>query len=226
MSTFLELCQNTRSEGGMSGTGPTTVVNQTGEMGRVVTWVNRAYERIVSKYKTWNFMRPSFSFQTIEATAEYLPTAVDITDHGSWKVDSLRCYLTEAGVSDEQWIIYREWDQFRDLYRFGGVTAIAGRPQWFSVAPDQSLVFHPVPDAEYTVVGERFRRPTKMTANNDVPVIPAEFHDIIMWRALMFYAAYEQDGALLLSSQDQYRSMLVELMRKELPDLTTGDALC
>lgn len=225
MSSFLQLCQALREEAGISGTGPASVVNQTGEMRRIVNWINRAYVAIQTLDPTWNFMRPAFAFQTIADTAEYLPSAVNITDHGTWKTDSLRCYNTAAGPNDEQWLVYYEWDEFRDLFVFGGMRNSKGRPISFSVKPDQSLVFYPVPDGEYTIVGERRRQAAPMANNGDVPVLPADLHDIIMWRALMYYAVYESAPELHAEGQSEYSRMLRELRRRELPEMTFSGPL-
>ena len=48
--TFLELCKRLRAEAGLSGSGPSTVINQTGHYGNVVRWVQQAYSLILKLY--------------------------------------------------------------------------------------------------------------------------------------------------------------------------------
>jgi hypothetical protein len=225
MSTFLELCQDLREQAGISGSGPTAVTGQTGEMLRVVNWINKAYQKIQNMDTNWNFLRADFSFQTIASTSTYTTTAVNLTDHGSWKVDSLRCYLTSAGATDEQWLVYYPWEEFRDIYQFGGLRTSSGRPISFSVKPDQSLIFYPVPDAVYTVVGEYFKKPQEMAANSDEPLIPSQYQDVIMWRALMYYATYESAPELYAEGQAEYRRLMAEMRVRELPPMSMGGPL-
>lgn len=225
MSSFLQLCQALREEAGISGSGPASVVNQTGEMKRIVNWINRAYETIQTMHQSWNFMRPSFSFQTIQDVSEYLPTAVGISDHGSWKLGSFRCYLTSAGVNDEQWLTYYEWDTFRDVFVFGGMRGSRGRPIAYAVKPDQSIVFYPTPDREYTIVGERQRRAVKMVNNTDVPLFDEDLHDIVMWRALMYYAVYESAPELHAEGQAEFSRLLKILRQRQLPEMQLAGSL-
>ncbi len=225
MSTFLELCQELREQAGISGSGPTSVTGQTGEMLRIVNWIKKAYQKIQNLHQDWNFLRNDFSFQTIASTSTYTTTAVSLTEHGAWKTDSLRCYLTSAGVSDEQWLVYYPWEEFRDIYLFGDLRSSAGRPHSFSVKPDQSLIFYPVPDAAYTVVGEYFKKAQELSANSDEPLIPEQYQDAIMWRALMFYATYESAPELFAEGQAEYRRVIAEMRLRELPPIGMGGPL-
>jgi hypothetical protein len=224
MSTFLQLCQNLRSEAGISGTISSTQ-NQVGELARVVTWIRRAYRDIQNLYPNWNFLRTDFTFPTIASADTYLPTAVNIADHGAWKVDSLRCYLTSVGSTDEQWLDYVPWEDFRDTYKFGANRSITGRPIKVSVKPDQSLVFYPTPDDVYTIVGERFKSAQELNENADIPLIPAQYHDIIMWRALIFYGEFESAQEHLSTGEAEYKRLLRSLEARELPNLTIAGSL-
>lgn len=225
MSTFLEICQDFREEAGITGSGPAAVTGQTGEMLRVVNWVKKAYRDVQNRHPNWDFLRNDFTFQTIVSTSTYLPTAISLDELGMWKRDSFRIYLTATGVADEQWLRHWNWDEFRDAYLIGPSQNQTGRPTEFAVRPDKSVVLWPKPDAVYTVAGEYFKRAQEMAANADEPLLPEEFHDIIKWRAMMYYGAQEGAPEVYAQGKDEFSRMMGELRRDQLPRIMLGGAL-
>jgi hypothetical protein len=225
MSTFLELCQDFREEAGITGSGPVSVIGQTGEMKRVVNWILKAYKDIQNKHRNWDFLRENFSFETIASTSTYLPTAVSLDELATWKQDTFRIYRTATGVADEQWLRCWRWDELRDAYLIGPSRSQTGRPTEFAIKPDKSVVFWPAPDAVYTVTGEYFQRAQTMTANADEPLLPEQFHDIIKWRAMMYYGAYEGAAEVYANGKSEYARMMFEMRLDQLPGITLGGAL-
>lgn len=225
MSTFLQLCQDLREEAGISGSGPVSVTGQTGEMLRIVNWIKKAYRDIQNLHANWDFLRNDFSFPTISDTSTYAPTAVSLEELASWKKDSVRAYLTATGVSDEQYLRKWDWPDFRDAYVFGNSRTQPGKPTEFAIKPDKSMVLWPVPNAVYTVVGEYFKRAQSLSANSDEPLLPDEYHDILKWRGLMYYGAYEGAPEVYALARDEYGRMLSELRRDQLPPIRIGGTL-
>jgi hypothetical protein len=220
MSTFLQLCQDLRREAGISGTDsmPAAVTSQTGEMKRVVEWVKKAYRDIQNLHPNWHFLSTEFSFQTISSTSTYTKNSVSLTELGSWDPTTFRAYLTATGVTDEQELRYwPNWHKFRDAYLIGASRSTSGRPTDFSIKPDKSIVLWPTPSAAYTVVGEYFKRAQELSANADEPLFPQEFHDILVWRAIVFYAAHEAAPEVYAHGKSEYNRLLRALRRDQLP---------
>lgn len=221
MTTFLELSQRLRQEAGISGTGPSSVTGQTGEMKRVVDWISAAYEDVQIKHPCWQFLRTEFSFSTIASTSAYLPSAVSLTEHADWIEQNLTCYLTS--VADEQPLDVIPWDEFKGAYQIGTIST--GRPSIAAIKPDKSLIFWPTSDAAYTIRGEYYKRAQSMTANADEPLFPARFHLILVWRALMLYGAQESAPEVYAHGLNEYRRMMNALSRDQLPAKTLGGPL-
>ena len=138
---FLQLVQSLRQECGVSGSGPSSTVSQSGEAKRLVDWINAAWLEIQGLHDTWFFMRSTFSFQTVAGTGDYTPTAAGLSDHRYWFKDTLRTYKTALGLADEQWLIEWEYQVFRNTYRFGLQTTQQGRPVVFAEKPmDKALM--------------------------------------------------------------------------------------
>jgi hypothetical protein len=217
--TRLQLCRRLRQEAGISGTGPTTTISQTGEMGKVVDWIDSAYQDIQNLHADWDFLRSDLSFETIATISEYPKTAISATEQGEWIDDSFRSYLTSAGVAGEQFMTRVPWKRFRDVYLLGSLRSTTGQPLFITQQPDTSLLMWPIPDAIYTINGEYFQRPQTMTADSTNPLIPAKYQMIIVWRALMYYAGSAGAPELYAVGQREYKRLLNQLEAHQLPEI-------
>lgn len=209
----------------MSGSPFITTANQSGEMLRLVNWVIRANRDIQNKEREWNFLRQTFFFNTTATVQIYAPADAGIPLLQSWKLDSLRFYNAAVGTNREQWMIFVQWEDFRDLYLIGANRGVQGPPRFFAIQPNKSIIFWPIPDDIYTIDGEYFIYEQPLVNDSDVPLFPQQFHDVIMFRALMWYAAYEEDGALASYAKTEYMRLLSELECDQLPAIQMGEPL-
>jgi hypothetical protein len=222
---FLQICQRAAQEAGVSRStaGPVSVLSQTGELAKIVDWVLTTYQDVQDKHTTWNFLRFDFTYPTIAATSTYLPSAVSLTELANWEQEDVRAYLTATGVSDESRLKKRTWDYLRGVRLIG--TVQTGKPCEFAIRPDKSMVLWPTPGDIYTVKGEYWKRAQTMTANADEPIIPAQFHMILVWGAVRYYAG-DQGAAELFALADQnYNRLMKKLEKDELPKHTLGWSL-
>lgn len=222
---FLQLCQRTREKCGISGSGPAAVTGQSGEMLRVVNWVNEAWMEIQNSRTNWMWMRGEFTFNTVAAQQAYTLTDAGVAaTHSHWWIDTLRIYRTDVGVNDEQHLHKTDYAAFRDVYQFsarmnGRPTAVAERP-W-----DQALLLGPVPEQIYTVVGEYQKKATEMAANIDVPSLPTQYHMLIVYEAMTKYAAYEAAPEVMAGVQTSYSEIKSALYDNQQPDFSLGGPL-
>lgn len=224
--TFLEIVQMLAYECGGAATAPTSVVGQTGQARDLVRWVNSAWTDIQGMHDNWGFMREDFSFDTVADLGDYTPsgaagTGAALDDFRHWHTDTLRAYLTATGVADEMWLVEWDYQALRNTYRFG--LQVTGRPVVFAVKPNgNALMFGSIPSAAYTVVGEYQRRPTEMALDTDTPDIPAHLHKLIVYHAMTHYALNEAAPEVLSAAQMFGASLMAQLEREELPEVTTG----
>ena len=222
----LQLCQRYAREAGFSGasngTLPASTLNQQGEMLTVVSDIDAAYEALQNKKPNWEFLRQDFSFQTISGTSTYTPTDAGAADHKRWKTDTFKMYLTSAGQSTEQDITYIPWDRFRYVRLFGATATQSGEPLEFSIKPNKSIIFWPNPDAIYTARGEYYQKADVMTANDDEPLMPDDFHLILVWSALMKYGRREAAPEAYALGLENYNEIWPALKGHQLPAITTA----
>jgi hypothetical protein len=222
--TFLEICKAVRREAGISGTGPVTVVNQTGEMARIVGWVKAAYRDIQRWRKNWRWMRGSFSFNTTASDYDYTPAEAGIaTRFRMWDRLTVRIYLTSLGLGNQRFIPFIDYHEFIRIYLTGPI--VEGAPVCYTIAPDNSLMFGPSPDGIYTVVGDYWKAIEELELDADEPDFPEEYHDLIVWVALEKYGFYESAGEVVARAQREIRRGKRELEATQLPFLGTAGPL-
>lgn len=228
MATFLDIVQSLRQNAGIAGTGPSTVVGQTGEMKRLVDWTAAAWFEIQATHPDWRFKRYSVSFVTVAAQAAYTPTQAGATasTFSRWVKDSFRVYTTASGFGSEVALAFIPYEQWRDVYQFGAMRTTYSMPIELTVTPNNSLGFGPVTSAGFTINGDYYTAPIRMALDADVPELPAA-HDplLIVYKAMMYYGAFESAPEVFQFAKTQYDILFSTLANDQLPEIGLAGAL-
>lgn len=215
--TFLQLTQALALEVGAAGIGPSTVVGQTGEYGRLVKWVADADMELQQEHDNWRFMVNTFSLNTVVGDASY--TGADcltpVTDLRVWRERTLKAYLLSAGVTDESELCYIDYEAWYWMYNTGPQTN--SRPIHYTVGNAMELLIGPLPIDVYRVSGEYQRSVTKMTADSDTPKYPAEFHSLAVYLAMIKYGRFTGAPEVMQEGDRLYRKMMNRMERTQLP---------
>lgn len=216
---YLQLCQRLRLECGVSGTGPSTVTSQTGQLLKLVNWVAQAWLEIQMSRPDWRFMWKEFTFNTVAGTRDYPAADVSITDLDSWDVGSFLIYETAIGTSDQNELPYMDYLDWRKKYRVQMAERANDRPLLFTLMPDDEAVrFEPRPDAIYTIDGEYKRTVQTFSVSADTPTgLPSKFHMLIVYKAMQYYGFHENAPDVLANGETWYDQMLTILEREQLP---------
>jgi len=221
---FLALCQRLVREAPITGNGPASVLGQTGTMKQVVDWINTACIEIQSLRAEWRFMAGEFYFATTIGKAIYTGIEAGLLNLETWNRADCDMSVYEA-VSDEQYLTFLPWEEFRPVYAHGSSRAHTGTPTHYTIKPDNSLMFYPIPDKEVTISGQYFKSPAELVENTDTPPFPATFHMAIVWSALMMYCAYDSIPDLYAQASEKYRKVIKKLELEQLPRLRHGAPL-
>lgn len=224
MATFLELVNRTASESGTVGTTLGTVADASGRMSKIVTWTATAWAEIQKARSDWTFRHKRFEAALSVGVTTYAPIALGISDFGGWlraqpDLDPFSLYETALGRADEQAIrlgSYHDWVHTHDR----GVPQ-EQRPTMVAVSPDRELVFGGTPDKAYTLRGFYKRAVQTLSADEDEPYIDEEFHEAIVWRALMLLGEFDEAGFSLSAAAEKYRQYHSRMMAEYLPQVTT-----
>lgn len=218
--TFLELVVRLRAESGGPGTGPSAVTSQSGESLRFVNWINSAWEDIQNAQTEWRFMRFGFTVNTIANVDSYASasctdttTSAVITSFDHWARDSFKLYT--VSLADELELIDLPYDDWRQLYRTR--PQVANRPTNSTVLPDNKIGLGAKPAGVYVLSGDYYRAARLLANNGDTPTIQAQFHMAIVWKALMYYAAYEEAGSLYATAEKNYTNVYGKMLKNQMP---------
>ena len=228
---YLQLAQRLRQECAVSGTGPTSVLNQTGMAGLLVSWIDAAWVEIQGLHNNWNWMREPFTFETAVGVGDYLPTAITntltgqpMTDLRFWHKETFRAQKKSIGVQDEQWLVEWEYQIFRNTYRFN--IQVNSRPVVFAEKPNgKAVMLGALPEDIYNINGEYQVKATHLAADTDVPDMPEAYHLLIVYKAMQSYGLYEAASEVVSRGQMEYQKLLTQLEREQLPDVYLGQPL-
>lgn len=210
--TRLELVKRLMQEAGISFTGPSSTLAQTGENLMFVQYIDAAYAFIQGLHDNWFFLLSDVSVSLTSGTASYSPES----DLRSWKTDDCRVY-SEVDYSDEQQMVYVPWATFKRGLLIGTNRTATGTPYYFSTDRDNKLWVSPVPDGAYTFVGEYVKAADKMTANDDEPLFPEQYHMVLVWKAMLDAATKYGMSEKLAHATTEYARLLHELEMNQLP---------
>jgi len=220
--TFLEIVQALRVEVDAAGATLSSVepANISTEDSRLKGWANRAWRDIQLMHGgQWKFMRRPFGpIVLVAGQWDYNPTAApfSISNLRELNLESLRLYQTgDYGTEYEPNFI--DYEVFKRQYRFGSMRTTTGNPVVFSVDPARHIVFGPVPIAGYSCEGEYWATPADMTLDADVPAMPAEYHMLIVYRAMLSDAEYDWNAEQKGRAVREHRRMMAEMELTELP---------
>jgi hypothetical protein len=222
MSTFLEICQKAGAESGVFSDGqPASVVNQTGDLKKLVDWTADAVEWVERQRDDWQWMQKAWSGSLTANNRTYTAAgSFVITDFGGWVIDDIRrrfypvsIYLTATGVSDEtalKLIPYETW-----LARYDRGTQETNRPTYYTISPAGEIIFAQTPDAAYTARGRYRRKPARPAANATEPGWPAQYHFVAAWEAARRLAEHDEAWNQAKRCERERNAMLYELTRNQ-----------
>ena len=187
MSTFLELCQELRSDAGLSGSGPASTLNQTGILVRCVRAVRDAYTNIQDSGKLWKWMyKTDGEEESIINTRELVPqTGFERVHKNTFKI-----YEKAKGASDITRMTYMEWGKFDRKY--GALQSeTAGRPRIITETPQGNFQVYPKSDKVFTITFH-YQEPAQLLVQpDDIPDMPVEFHPLIKYDAMILFGGTE-----------------------------------
>lgn len=234
MATYLDLVQAAARESGTVAPGtPASVIGLTGRLAKFAAWVSQAWSDIQNHRDGWRWMQDDVESALVIDQQRYTGSDLGLTRFGSWRVgeDSLdgddrwTIWRTAEGQGDERPLTFRDWPAFRSTAMRGSAATTKGFPQIYSVDPQERIVVYPIPDMAYTIKGLYRKSPQVLTANGDTPEMPARFHDLIVWWALIKVAGHDESMAQPQFWQTEILRLLNALERDQLPPMRMAGAL-
>lgn len=200
MATYLQIVQQVADESGtLSGSTISTLSGIAGRGKRMKQWVTDAWSEIQTEQRSWRWLDSDFSGTTLSGTRQYSAAGMGISSRfGHWKWTStdwtenaFTVYETSKGQSDEGHLQYVPWNLYRRIYLVGSNAALTGKPTRFSIAPNNRIDLHPIPDDDFTIRGIYQKAPQTLSVDDDTPECPSQYHEAIKWLALVKLAVFD-----------------------------------
>ena len=211
MATFLDLARAVTMRSG-AGAKLTSTQGQVGRLALIVELTRGAWVMIQQSRPDWDFLYERIEASLAAGTRRATPAALGLSDHGRWIAGSFSCLDPREG---EEWTLatmsYREWARCDP----GGRGC--GRPQAIAVGPSETLCFAPAPGRALTLRGGRYRAPQRLARDDDVPLCKPYRHDIIVHRALMSLASFDEAVSAYAAAKSDYQEMLSGLTGDHAP---------
>lgn len=218
MATFLELVNDVARESGTVSESQelTTVTGATGRLRKIVGWTRQAWEIIQRSRNDWTFTRTQFASELVTGQTEYDPvTDLGITNFGRWLPprDSLGAptiYDSAIGRADETPLDATTFRDFAQRFLIGLPDNI--RPAVYAVGGRMLYVGGP-PDKAYKIRGFYRRGVQTLTADADEPFVDEQYHQAIVWRALMLLGDDDEAPYEVASSGAQFEQIYRAMVR-------------
>lgn len=219
---FLELVNMLERESGtiQQGSRLTTVVGARGRQEKMVGWIIEAWRMIQTARTDWPFMMGEFEGTIPAGAARVTPAALGLADFAGWPPVEWGCntfslYDPALGRASEQPLQTLPWQVFKARWDRGIHDRL--RPCEVSFDQQQRICFGPTPDVSYAVRGEYRRAAQILSADTDIPILPVDYHPIIVWRAMMLLGDHDEAPAVVQTGSAKYQRGL-----RDLVDTITG----
>lgn len=218
--SYLTLCQFAHRVLQMGnqqpGSQPTVIpvpVNQDQVVYDIVNMMPRAWEWVQNEHPSWLFMRKQGAFSLTAGTRTYSLAMIQaaITDYYGivpFYGGSQNPYYTinDPGAASPQDYPY----SFLEYINFRGLMDRRPRPANFIPTmctewPDKTLEFDPAPNlapsgGNWQVRFDYRRTNQILSVSTDVPILPAEFHELIAWVCVRMVCEIRQNTSLIYAA--------------------------
>lgn len=213
---FLQLCQRTRSEAGVSRNtdlSPATVVGQSGRLKTIVDWVAEAC-KVIEREHNW-----SFRWEEVSLT---IPAASNKT---TGQAIPAKCYEHEAAHIGSSFLTYVPWEDFRLMFPTIEAGQAGQKPSVWTVDPTMQIRVNITVAADTDITFERYKNPTALALDADTPLVPEEFHMIVVWKAVEYYGQDQEAGVRVATAKENYATLHQQMLARYFPTSLMGEPL-
>ncbi len=205
---FLDIVNRISKLSGMQGRVNSTVNNNTYQS-TLIEIAKVAWTDIQTKRKDWYFLEASTSFYIDENGEDYpVDTALGAPGQRFSHWDKDRVYW----VNKKLRYYTNDW-----YYRKNVDNTTRINPDYFTVQnKDNTLSFNKV-DGQYPITANYYKSAQELYLDTDVPDMPDEYHNIIVYKAISEMGSLIGTGNLIQRYEQKYASMFGDLMRAQLP---------
>ena len=216
---FLELVNRTKVESARSGGQIGGVAVARGDDKRIVNWVASAWVELQNECD-WRWMRKSVEKDILADKQRYPLSDFSITDFRRWVEETDDYYPVVYQLTSPTTIGGLRFYSFERFRRDFIVSPTApGAPQVWSVDFNDDLLIGPTPEAAWKIKIDYWSDVTRLGNDADTPSMPARFHEVLVWRALMELASFDAAPEVYSRAKSNYDRMHGDLRHEQGPKM-------
>lgn len=219
--TYLQLLQSLHREAGVAGAAPSNVTGLSGMAAKMADWLATAWVDIQAS-RRWSFLLTEADVALTVGQRDYdVATGLSlpyVREFDTSFAGLLRPDNTPIGPV--RWMPYTD---FRG--RYGMAAPESGQPSGMTLVGGSTLRLNTLPDEAYKLRLAYWQAAEKLAASTDTPSLNEEEQKIIVWRALMYYAAHEGAADVYGDAQAKYQAAFALLTQRYLPQIGFGAPL-
>lgn len=138
---------------------------------------------------------------------------------GSYEINKSSFYLIDPDRPTER--IRLRWSSFEEFQQLttNEIVGVFGVPTNVTETPDGRFDFYPRPNKQFRIVFTYTTTPQELDAEGDIPICPVEYHDIIVYRALTYYADYADKPQVKARAEGRWQLYKNRMDVNKLPEL-------
>lgn len=210
---FLDMCRGVRQRVGVQGTGPSTV-GTTDFDSIFVTHVSDSWDDIQMSKKRWKWMKVTAfkSFLTVADTTSYTLTDIFGPTHRMGRWDTKSIFINDG--TQRSGLNFVNYDTYIRRH-LNDVSASSFSE--YTVDPSNNSIIIPLCDTVYTIEAYYYKSKQTLTLDADVPELPLDFHNVIIYQAVARYAASVSMSQIYQEYEAKYSKLYDDLVRDQLP---------
>lgn len=215
MATFIELVKNARLISGMQGSGPSSVSAAQGIEEVLVRFVRDAYVDIQSLREDFGFLEGTETFSTAAGKDTYTVTDIFGTSTPNFKKYQDCSFIITDASGHKKYLRCQDRNVLEARYLNEDSQKL---PTEYAIHPsNKSIILKPIPDGVYSISFRYYEEPEILLTDAQVPKMPLEFHNLILYKAVEKMAVYLSAPELYREYSIEAARMTGQLMRMELP---------
>lgn len=216
--TYLELVRRLAREVGASGAIHSLQAVE-GEAKRLADWVNQAWLDIQLVRDTWSWRLSEFEV-SVPSGSSVVDTSTVVDFYKPLKGS---VYGKFSGSTSWYPLTYVDFQAWQDYVRMQPTAQ--SQPTSYTLKPNKRIELHPVPVNDFLIRGLYVKKPQQLVNDFDVPILPEEFHPLIIYQAMMLYAQYETAPEIFQAGVQGYNRLYNRMLNSETPDVCLPEAL-
>ena len=225
---YLELVQKTVLYAPIAGKGPADVenlANEPREYQLVVQWIRDAWHQVQNSRRDWKWMQRASQFSTqigknIYTLADIAATDPEVARLRRWYRNDFR---QVQGESEDRPVNYMQEALYERRYS-NKPPSTQGHPIALTIRErDLAVWLYPMPDDVYPIHMRYALRASELVKNTDVPEMPEEYHELLVWKAIEQFGYYHNAVERVQSGVKRAREINNELVNSSTTDMVLAD---